>query len=43
VLPWPAALVERAVLRRLDRLRGKLPPWFFAQPETRTRGLRRPP
>ena len=32
VLPWPAGLVERAVLRRLDRMRGKLPPWFLARP-----------
>jgi hypothetical protein len=32
VRPWPASVIERAVLRRLDRLRGKLPPWFFAQP-----------
>ena len=30
VLPLPATLVERAVLRRLERTRGKLPPWFFA-------------
>ena len=29
VLPLPAAIVERAVLRRLDRMRGDLPPWFF--------------
>ena len=32
VLPWPAALVERAVLRRIDRTRGRLPPWFFPAP-----------
>ena len=29
VLPWPAWLVERAVLRRLERRPGMLPPWFF--------------
>jgi hypothetical protein len=32
VAPWPAAVVERAVLRRIERTRGRLPPWFFAVP-----------
>ena len=44
VLPWPAALVERAVLRRLDRARGRLPPWFFAAPAAAgATGVRPPP
>ena len=43
VLPWPAAFVERAVLQRLDRTRGKLPPWFFAPPsEVSEAGVRQP-
>lgn len=44
VLPWPAAVVERAVLRRLDRARGRLPPWFFAAPAAAdAAGVRPPP
>jgi hypothetical protein len=30
VLPCPGWILERAVLRRLDRTPGALPPWFFA-------------
>jgi hypothetical protein len=44
VLPWPAALVERAVLRRFDRRRGRLPPWFFPAPSVRREtGVNPPP
>ena len=43
VLPWPAALVERAVLRRLDRMRGRLPPWFLARPSDVGKTGVRPP
>ncbi|HKX99192.1 MAG TPA: sulfotransferase [Steroidobacteraceae bacterium] len=44
VLAWPAAVVERAVLRRLDRARGRLPPWFFAAPAAAdAAGVRPPP
>lgn len=44
VLPLPSKFIEWAVLRRLDRSPGRLPPWFFPpQPAAGEAGFSPPP